>query len=131
MTEEAAVASANRRIRGGAACGLAVAAALAWCGPALAWPGVVSWPTYYRTGPDRQYRVLNELERGVPVEVLSCANGWCQVQTSLTTGYVEESAISHPEQIQPKPAVQAEGDGCFDSHETGYGKGETWRYCPR
>ncbi len=113
--------------------GVAVAAALlAWCGPALAWTGVVSWPTYDRTGPDRHYEVLNELDRGTTLDVLSCDNGWCHVQLDRTSGYIEQSAISQPGALTTvPPTVQTESDGCFDSHETGYGKGETWHYCPR
>ncbi len=109
----------------------AIVATLAWCSPALARPGVVIWPTYDRTGPDRHYQVLSELDRGTAVDVLSCDGGWCRIQADLSTAYVEQSAISDPDAFQPLPATQAESDGCFTSHETGYGKGEDWRYCPR
>ena len=103
----------------------------AWCGPATAKTQVVSWPTYYRTGPDRHYSVLNELDRGVTLEVLACDGGWCKVQSETSTGYVEQSALSDPSAFTPEPTTQAASDGCFDSHETGYGKGENWHYCPR
>ena len=112
-------------------CTATLAAALAWCGPALAYGGVVSWPTYYRTGPDRHYQVLNELDRGTKLDVLACENGWCHVQTGRDTGYVEQSAISQSGPLTDPPTDQVQSDACFDSHEAGYGKGENWHYCPR
>ena len=106
-------------------------AATVWCGPALAWTGVISWPTYDRTGPDKAYEVLNELDRGVVVEVLSCDGGWCKVEADRATAYVEQALIAQQEAPTPQPVPQVASDACFESHETGYGKGETWRYCPK
>ena len=121
------------RMGGGSLAMVAVVgiAALAWSSPARAWTGIVSWPTYDRTGPDKHYRVLNELDRGTTLDVLACENGWCRIQTDRSVGYIEQSAISEPGAMISLPATQAESDGCFTSHETGYGKGENWRYCPR
>ncbi len=101
-----------------------------WCGPALAWPGEVAWPTFYRAGPARQYAVLDELDRGAVLDVLSCDSGWCRVQSGRSTGYVEQAALLPPADVPAKPPVPGPA-GCFESRETGYGKGEVYRYCPR
>ncbi len=120
-----------RPIRFASKMAVAMVAMTAWCGPAWAWTGVISWPTYDRTGPAKTYEVLNELDRGVVVEVLSCDGGWCKVEADRATAYVEQSVIAQQTAATPQPEKQVQSDACFESHETGYRKGETWRYCPR
>lgn len=111
-----------------------VVAALAlagWCGPALAWTGEVAWPTFYRSGPDKQYKVLEELDRGVMLDVLSCQDGWCQVQNGRTLGFVEQSTLLAPGAVPLKPANPPASAACFESRSTSYDTGETFRYCSR
>ncbi len=110
-------------------CGLA--AVLAWSGPALAWTGEVSWPTFFRSGPDRRYVVLDEMERGQTVEVVSCDGDWCRVIAGKSLGYVEKSALIVPSAAPRKPGEQTADPACFDSNQAGYKKGENFRYCPR
>ena len=112
-------------------CGIAVLALTAWCGPALAWTAEVSWPTFYRAGPDKQYAVLEELSRGSMLEVLSCENDWCRVRNGRTLGFVERSALLTPSALPGKPAVPPVTTGCFVSRQAGYGSGEQFRYCSR
>ena len=106
--------------------------AAAWCGTAQAWTGDVSWPTFYRAGPGRNYTVLDELDRGKTLEVLSCAEGWCKVLNEDSVGYVEQKWILQPSSMPHKPQV-AGPDGCVQSRVTGsgYKGGLEYRFCPR
>ena len=103
----------------------------AWCGPALAWTGEVGWPTFYRDGPDRRHTVLEELTRGMLVDVLSCDGGWCRVQNGNTLGYVEQSALVQVAAMPAKPPIAPPDAACFDSQQAGYKNGELYRFCPR
>ena len=110
---------------------LAALALAGWCGPALAWTGEVASPTFYRSGPDKQYKVLEELERGVMLDVLSCQNDWCRVQNGRTVGFVEQSALLAPGAMPVKPASPPASAACFESRLNGYGTGDMYRYCSR
>lgn len=116
--------------------GLTVLAAVSligatWAGPAAAWTGVVEWPTFFRTGPGRHFVVLQELARGMTVDVQSCADKWCMIQVGRVTGYLEQANLGQqpPPSLFPAPAANA--TGCFDSRRDGFHGGETYRYCPR
>ena len=114
--------------------GCLVLGLLAVCSPALAWTGEVTWPTYYRTGPGRQYQVLDEVDRGAQVEVLACQGGWCRVERQRFVGWVEQVNISPPATVPLKPTTPTSTDGCFETLQKGYGsygEGELWRICPR
>lgn len=112
--------------------GAAVLALAAWCGPANAWTGEVSWPTFYRAGPGRNYTVLDELDRGKTLEVLSCDNGWCQVQNGRSIGYTEQKWIVRPSAMPEKPRTPGP-EGCVESLVTGsgYKNGLSYQFCPR
>ncbi len=112
-----------------------VAAALtlaACCGPARAWTGKVSWPTYYRAGPGRNYTVLGELDRGQTLDVLSCNGIWCEVRNGNSVGYTEQEWILPPDAMPRKPQMPGPQD-CVDSQVTGsgYNGGLGYRFCPR
>ena len=98
----------------------------AWAMPAFAWPATVIWPTYYRTGPDKSYQVMDEVFRGQTYEVLSCENDWCRVQDGRSIGYIEQAALARSDAPPPPPLKQ--GD-CFDSQSAGFHKGGYFRYC--
>ena len=105
--------------------GLAVVMALG-SGPAWAWPATVDWPTYYRSGPDKQYGVLDELQRGQTFEVLSCDGDWCRVRGSGSEGYIERGALA--------AGVPSGGGGkpgeCIDVRLAGHTvKGQPFRVC--
>ena len=104
----------------------------AWCGSAQAWQGEVSWPTFYRAGPGRNYTVLDELTRGKMVDVLSCKDGWCQVRNEDSIGYAEQEWILPPGGLPGKPLVPGP-DGCVESRVTGsgYTGGLEYQFCPR
>ena len=108
--------------------GLAALAVGFACGPAWAWSGEVAWPTFYRAGPGRAYVVLDELDRGHRVEVLSCADAWCRIQEGRSVGFVEQAALLA---TAASPARAAPLPGCFESRAEGYAGGEVYRYCPR
>ena len=94
--------------------------------PAWAWPATVQWPTYYRSGPDKQYGVLDELQRGQTFEVLSCDGDWCRVRGSSSVGYIERGALA--EASRPL-AVDKPGD-CIDVRLAGHTvKGQPFRFC--
>lgn len=118
------------------------ALALLWASlgtaPAGAAEAPVTWPTFFRLGPGKQYRVVDELPRGRVLDVLSCGDQWCQAQLGRTVGYVERAALEPPPPAStaataaaPPRAASAPGQACFDSTRAGYGEGEQLRYCPR
>ena len=110
----------------------AVLTLAAWCTSAQAWTGEVSWPTFYRAGPGRNYTVLDELDRGKTVDVLACANGWCQIRNEDSIGYTEQKWILKPDEMPQKPHT-AGPDGCAESRVTGsdYHRGLGYTFCPR
>ena len=113
------------------ACGVVIGLA-AWCLPARADPSEVRWPTFYRAGPGRNYVVLDELDRGIHLDVVQCAAGWCRVRWEDTDGYVEQSALVDPAAVVTKPPVPGP-QGCVESRVTGsgYKKGLYYEFCPR
>lgn len=117
--------------RGAPKLAAAVLMMVAWAGSASAWTGVVDWPTFFRTGPGKQFVVLQELARGSTMEVRSCADQWCLVQIDRVVGYVDQANIGQqaPPSLLMAPAPNAAG--CFDSRRAGYQDGETFQYCPR
>ena len=114
------------------ACWAAVALAAGWWSPAQAYPSEVGWPTFYRSGPGRNYVVLDELDRGVHLDVAQCEAGWCRVNWENTTGYVEQTALLNPAAFPDKPPVPGP-QGCVQSRVTGpgYKKGLYYEFCPR
>ncbi len=110
---------------------VAILTLTAWQSPALAWIGKVSWPTFYRAGPGRNYTVLDELDRGETLEVLSCKDGWCQVQKGRSVGYTEQEWILPPSAMPKKPSPPG-SDSCVQSRVTGsgYKGGLDYQFCP-
>ena len=106
--------------------GSLIAVATLWSAPAVAWTGTVDWPTFYRAGPDKGYTVLQEMQRGQTVEVLSCQGDWCRVQNGRSIGYIKQAALASPPAPSPSPVRSSD---CFDSRSAGYEKGEVFRYC--
>ena len=102
-----------------------------WSSPALAWTTEIGWPTFCRDGPGRRYTVVDELDRGEKVDVVSCDDIWCKVVSKHKTGYVEKVNLYAPGAILTKPAAQPTRDGCFEAQQSGYDKGENWRYCQK
>ncbi len=100
-------------------------------GQASADTGVVTWPTFFRTGPGNHFVVLEELASGKAVEVQSCSDHWCQVQVGRVIGYVEQANLGQqaPPSMFRTPGPQSAG--CFDSRRAGYQSGEVFLYCPR
>ncbi len=105
-------------------CGLAAI----WAGPSQAAEGVVGWPTYFRTGPGEQYRVVEELQRGTSVNVQECGDGWCRAQLGRALGYVKRAALGAG---GVPPSQGAAAAGCFESGRAGYLGLQPFRYCPR
>ena len=103
----------------------------AWADAASADTGLVTWPTFFRTGPGNHFVVLEELARGTAVEVRSCANRWCQVQIGRAMGYVDQANLGQqaPPSMFPTPGPQQAR--CFDSRRAGYKNGDVFLYCPR
>src|SRR5579875_167024 len=91
-------------------------------GPAHAWTGTVTWPSFLYQGPATRYAVLDELTRGQRVEVQSCGDAWCRITLNGAAGYLDKTAITPASQAQtPTQSIQ---DLCFDARSDGYGKGE-------
>ena len=113
-------------------CGAAVGLAALWCLPARADSLEVGWPTFYRAGPGRNYVVLDELDRGVHLDVVACAAGWCRVRWEDTDGYVERAALVDSSAVPLKPPA-AQPQGCVQSRVTGsgYHNGLDYQFCPR
>ena len=113
-------------------CAAAIGLAALWCLPAQATSLEVGWPTFYRAGPGRDYVVLDELDRGVRLDVTACVAGWCRVRWENTDGYVEQTALVDPSAVPVKPPVPGP-QGCVQSRVTGsgYHKGLYYEFCPR
>ena len=95
--------------------------------PAAAAPGEVSFTTWFRIGPGRNYAVRDEVSSGSVVEVIGCENGWCQVVWGNRTGYVESDVV-----VQPVPAIKPPAPhDCVQSRRSGYGSGEELNICER
>lgn len=119
----------DRTARAGGIVALALWGTLLWVAPAFAADVPVTWPTFFRLGPGRQYGVAEELARGAVLDVLSCGDRWCQAVRGRTLGYVDRAALEPPPwQAAAQPGAAAP---CFGSRRAGYGEGEQFRYCPR
>lgn len=108
--------------------------ALLWVPPASASEAAVTWPTFFRLGPGKQYRVVEELARGTVLDVVSCTDQWCQVGRGRTVGYVDRAALEPPPWqagTAAAPPGAPTGQACFESRRAGYGEGERFLYCPR
>ena len=112
--------------------GLASLILTGWCCLAQAWTGEVSWPTFYRAGPGRNYTVLEELERGTTLEVMSCNDGWCRVRNGDSVGYTEQEWILRPD-VMPKKFRTPDLKTCVESIVTGsgYKGGLAYAFCPQ
>ena len=85
---------------------------------AESWSGEVRWPTFYRAGPGRNYTVIDELDRGASLEVLSCRSGWCKVRDDDSIGFVEQKWIRERNAMPPKPQQTVEAD-CVQARSHG------------
>ena len=106
---------------------LGVITLLATASPAFASPGQISWTTWFRIGPGRNYAVRDEISNGTVLEVLGCENGWCQVVWGNRTGYVESDVV-----VQPVPATAPSAPhDCVQNRRAGYGSGDELSICER
>ena len=103
----------------------AVITLLAMALPAMASPGEVTWTTWFRIGPGRNYAVRDEIPNDTLVEVLGCENGWCQVVWENWTGYVESQTVTQPVPSSASPPAH----DCVQNQRSGYGRGETLTLC--
>lgn len=94
--------------------------------PTVAATGQVNWPTFFRAGPGQDWKVLDELQRGVFLDVQSCDGQWCVVRYGNAVGYVERAALRNGTMIE-QPARPS--SDCFESKRSGYAGGELFRYC--
>ena len=94
---------------------------------AMAEPGQITWTTWFRIGPGRNYAVRDEIQSDTIVEVLGCDSGWCRVIFGGWTGYVDAAVIEKP--TVPGPA--ATPHDCVDQRRAGYGKGDLLSVCER
>ncbi len=95
--------------------------------PAAASPGEITWTTWFRIGPGRDYAVRDEIPNDTVLDVIGCQNGWCQVVWQNWTGYVEADVVA-----QPVPATTAVAPhDCVQNRRDGYGKGDELNICQR
>lgn len=87
---------------------------LGFAASATAGPGQTTWTTYLYQGPSYRYSVVDEVPQAQPLDVISCANGWCKVSFEQRTGYVlaevvvqnGQSPLDPPKGILAQPANQ-------------------------
>jgi uncharacterized protein YgiM (DUF1202 family) len=89
--------------------------------------GRVTWTTWLRAGPGRDYKVLGEIVGGDLVAVLGCDGDWCRVVSDGVPVYIRSSLIT----AATPPAAMPPATACFDSRRAGYEKGELFHYCQR
>ena len=107
---------------------VAALAALAAAAPASAWADRAARATFLRAGPGLHYAVTDEVDREANLDVLRCADAWCEVRFEGAVGWVEAATVT----AQAAPAPQPKGtEPCFEDRQAGYGKGERTRFCPR
>ena len=107
---------------------VSVLAAPAWVGQAWAdTPMVVTWSTWLRAGPDKEAKVLNELQAGQTVMSLGCAGGWCQIVEVYAVGYVPERLLAAN---APPPPVPVPGAPCFAGERFTHEGPLKLRICP-
>ena len=78
---------------------LLLAAALglaAGSGAALAAPGIASVNANVRSGPGTGYAVVDRLDKGEYVIVVSCGANWCNVHHIGKDGYVARTLLYNP-----------------------------------
>ncbi len=96
--------------------------------PAAASPGEITWTTWFRIGPGRNYAVRDEIPNDTVVEVVGCNGGWCQVVYGNRTGYVESDTVAQPVQAVTPPSPPHD---CVETRRSGYGKGDELNLCQR
>ena len=106
----------------------AAVAVLATIAPAEAWTGHATRATFLRAGPGLEYSVTDEVDREAALDVLKCADAWCEVRFEGVVGWVLAATVT---QAAPAPAPPHGTQPCFEDRQAGYGKGERTRFCPR
>ena len=95
--------------------------------PAFASPGEITWTTWFRIGPGRDYAVRDEIPSNTTLDVISCNGGWCQVVYGNRTGYVASDVV-----VQPVPVLTpASPHDCVPVRRDGYGSGDKLNICQR
>ena len=100
---------------------------LATQSPAFASPGQISFTTWFRIGPGRNYAVRDEISNGSVLDVVGCQNGWCQVVWGNRTGYVESDVVVQPVPVTTPPSPH----DCVQNRRSGYGSGDELSICQR
>ncbi len=96
--------------------------------PAHAWVGHASRATFLRAGPGLDYAVTDEVGHQAALDVLRCADAWCEVRFENAVGWVLAATVA----AEAAPAPQPHGtQPCFEDRQAGYGKGDRTRFCPR
>lgn len=104
------------------------AAVLLAAGPALADQGQITWTTYLYQGPSTHYSVIGEMPQATTVDVLTCANGWCEIQSEGRRGFVMAEVVAKGDPAHPGPGVLPQpaasitalpAGPCFDVNQTG------------
>ena len=104
-------------------------------------PTVTSWDTFEYEGPDFHYSVIGEVRQGQILNVIGCANGWCNVSFDETTGYIlaEVVATGNPALAAPGFLPQPAADliavppgPCIEVTQTeGNGGTKPTRFCQK
>lgn len=111
---------------------VAALAALAAVVPASAWADRATRATFLRAGPGLHYAVTDEVDNEANLDVLRCADAWCEVRFEGAVGWVQAATVTTQAAPAPAPTQQSkETQPCFEDRQAGYGKGERTRFCPR
>jgi hypothetical protein len=97
--------------------------------PASAAPEAARWDTYFYAAPRSSARVLDEVERETPLDVLSCEAGWCRVVYGETEGFVREEIVHGPSNDVLPDGRRPQG-ACFTAVQPGGGAWQDERFCP-
>jgi uncharacterized protein YgiM (DUF1202 family) len=93
-------------------------------------PGRVNATTYLHDGPGRHFRVVDELATGTAVQVLTCAQDWCRVQSGDGIGYLPQASLVSAKAVPAAtPVAKPDGEACVESTDAGSGAGLRYRYC--
>ena len=96
--------------------------------PASAETVPAAWDSYFYASPRATARVLDEVQRAVPLEVRSCDEGWCQVGYGGKEGYVREIVVNGPRNNLDRSDTM-KNSMCFNFAQPGGNAWQTERVC--
>ena len=91
-----------------------VTAVLSGTMPAPAESATTTWTTYIYQGPGPRYSVVTEVPQASRIDVIGCANAWCQIVLGDKVGYLQAEVIARTAPAAPSAGVLAQPAAAVD-----------------